>query len=88
MTREALPELREPPVRSWIGAREHGDEADAGAALQELSRQLEGDRASGAVARNDIGTVGPKGANLTGKVGGQLLDVREGLALTIGTGGL
>src|SRR2546426_1470279 len=53
--------------------------------LQELSRQLEGDRASGAVARNDIGTVGPKGANLAGKVVGQLLDAREGLALTIDT---
>jgi len=56
--------------------------------LQELSRQLESDRAAGAVAGNHVRTVGPECEDLRRKVRGQVLNARDGLALAIETGGL
>src|SRR5438552_7135563 len=88
MTREAQPQLRQEPEPGWIGAAEQGEDGDGRALLQELSRQLERDRATGAVAGDCIWTVGPECPDLRGKVRGQFLDAREGLALAIDTGRL
>src|SRR3989475_4902023 len=88
MTREAQPQLRQEPEPGWIGAAEQGEDGDGRALLLELSRQLERDRATGAVAGDGIGTVGPECADPRGEVGRQLLDAREGRALAIYTGRL
>src|ERR1700758_5140908 len=85
---EALQELRCAPEPARIRAAEQGHESDGRALLHELSRQLERDRATGAVARDDIGTVGLECPDPLGEVGRQLLDTREGLALAIYAGRL
>src|SRR5207245_11716456 len=85
---EALQEPRHAPETAWIGAAEQGNECDRRSLLHELSRQLERDRATGAVAGDGIGSVGMECQDPLGKVGRQLLDAREGLALAIYTGRL
>src|SRR5689334_8664275 len=85
---EALQELRHPPEPGWIRAAEEGNEGDRRSLLHELSRQLECDRATGAVAGDGIGSVGLECPDPLGEVGRQLLDASEGLALAIYTGRL
>src|SRR5690349_22738766 len=75
---EPLQELRHAPEPRGIRAAEQGNEGDRRSLLRELSRQLERDRATGAVAGDGIGTVGPECPDPLGKVGRQLLDAREG----------
>ena len=58
---------------------------DGRALLQELSRQLERDRAAGAVSRNHIWTLRPECADLRREVGGEVHNAREGLARAIET---
>src|SRR5690349_5505721 len=85
---EPLQELRHAPEPRGIRAAEQGNEGDRRSLLRELSRQLERDRATGAVAGDGIGTVGPECPDPLGKVGRQLLDAREGRALAIYAGRL
>src|SRR4029077_3693578 len=85
---EALQQLRHSPEPGRIRATEQGHEGDGRPLLHELSRQLERDRATGAVAGNAIGTVGPECPDPLGEVGRQLLDARDGLALAIYAGRL
>jgi len=82
---EALPQLRQYPVPGRIRAAEQRKKADRRAFLQELSTQLESDRASGAEAGNDTRTVWLERADLRCEVRGEILDARERLALAIET---
>src|SRR5205823_5096815 len=85
LARDPLSELRQPPIRRWIRTREQSDKANSRAALQQLSRKLERDRPSGTVAGDHVRIVRSIGQNLGGEVSGQILDARQGLAVTIST---
>src|SRR5215470_7898059 len=84
---EALPQLRQEPVRGRISGAEQRENADH-RAPSELSRELESDRASGAVSSDDVRAVRPEDADLRGEVGGEVLDARERFAVSIEAGGL
>src|SRR5690349_19985781 len=80
---EPLQELRHAPEPRGIRAAEQGNEGHRRSLLRELSRQLERDRATGAMTGDGIGTVRPECPDPLGKVGRQLLDAREGCDLVI-----
>ena len=84
---QALPQLRQEPVRGRISGAEQGENADRRARLQELSRQLESDRAAGAKTGDDVRAAGSERADLGREIRGEILDARERLAMTVEPGG-
>src|SRR5437773_2474738 len=83
LLRDAQPKLRREAEEGRMRAAEEGEEADRGAAAEELLRQLEGHRAAGAVPGNDVRPVRRECADLGCEVSGEVLDARERLALAV-----